>query len=86
MMSGLLVTLLLLLLGACSPGHVAAGKNGVDVWKFVGCHTIQQAPIDNVHVIHPGGDRKSGRFYFKQASLDLSVAPVTTGRACRDGD
>lgn len=83
-MAGLLLTLLLLLLG-CSPGHIAAG-NGAPIYKWVGCYVIEQAPVDNVHVIHPGGDLTSGQFFFKQASLDLSVAPVTTGRPCREGD
>jgi hypothetical protein len=84
-LSGLLLTLLALLLGACSPGHVAAGKNGVGVWQFVGCHAIEQAPPrQGVHVIHPFGDMQSGRFYFKQATnLDGRIGPVVNGRPCQ---
>ena len=81
-MAGLLLTLLLLLLG-CSPGHIAAG-NGAPIYEWVGCHTIRQAPPrQGVHVIHPFGDLKSGRFYFKQAAnLDGRIGPVVTGRPC----
>jgi hypothetical protein len=89
-MAGLLLTLLMILLG-CSPGHIAAGKNnGVGIWQYTGCHVVSQSPShDGAFAIHPLGDLQvADKFYFKQAtSLDGStVAPVTTGRPCREGD
>lgn len=83
--AGLLITLLMLLLGACSPGHQSAARHGVGIWQYVGCHIIEQTPSDvGAHVIHPFGDMKSGRFYFKQATslVDDKNVTVTTGKPC----
>ena len=82
--SGLLVTLLMLLLGACSPGQIAGNRNGTDEYVFVGCHTVTATPHKGSYAIEPRGDLAVGaKFYFKQVSLDgTTVAPVVTGRAC----
>jgi hypothetical protein len=86
MVASLLITLIMLLLGACSvsPGHVAAGMNGVGVWQFVGCYVVRQSPEPDsgVYAIGPFGDLGPGsRVYFKQESAD-GTAPMVTGRPC----
>jgi len=82
--SGLLVTLLLLLLGACSPGQIAGNKNGLGEYVWVGCHVVTATPRKGSYAIEPRGDLAVGaKFYFKQVSLDgTTVAPVVTGRPC----
>ena len=83
MMSGLLVTLLMLLLAGCSPGHVAANKQGIAEYVWTGCHVVTDTPRKGSHAIHPLGDLKvGGKFFFNQVSLDGTVGPVTTGRPC----
>jgi hypothetical protein len=83
MVSGLLVTLLLLLLGACSPGQIAGNKNGVGEYVWTGCHVVTDTPRKGAHVIHPFGDLGLGdKFYFKQVSLDGTSGEVVTGKRC----
>ena len=83
MVSGLLVTLLMLLLGACSPGHIAANKNGIAEYTWTGCHVVTATPHKGSYAIEPLSDLGVGdKFYFKQASLDGVVAPVVTGKPC----
>ena len=83
MVSGLLVTLLMLLLGACSPGHIAANKNGIAEYTWTGCHVVTATPHKGSYAIEPLGDLGAGdKFYFKQVSLDGMVAPVVTGKPC----
>jgi hypothetical protein len=87
MYAGLLITLLMLLLGACSPGHVAANKQGIAEYAWTGCHVVTATPREGAYAIEPLGDLGAGdKFYFKQVSLDGTVAPVTTGRVCHEGE
>ena len=83
MVSGLLVTLLLLLLGACSPGQIAGNKNGLGEYVWVGCHVVTATPHQGAYAIDPLGDLWLGdNLYFKQVSLDGTVGPVATGKPC----
>ena len=82
--SGLLVTLLLLLLGACSPGQISGNTNGLGEYVWTGCHVVTATPRKGSHAFYPLGDLWLGdQFYFKQVSLDGTVAPVVTGKPCR---
>ena len=85
MVSGLLITLLMLLLSGCSLGHTAANKQGVAEYVWVGCHVVTETPSKGAHVIYPLGDLGVGdKFYFKQVGIDGTVAPVVTGKPCSD--
>lgn len=72
------------LLGACTPGHIAANKNGKAEYVWVGCHIVTENPSsDGSYVIGPFGDLPVGeRFYFKQVGNDGKVSPVTNGKPC----
>lgn len=84
MASGLLVTLLMLLLGACSLGQIAGNKNGVGEYVWTGCHVVVATPPKGSHAFYPLGDLSVGdKFYFKQVGLDGTVGPVTTGKPCQ---
>jgi hypothetical protein len=76
---------ILIILGACSPGHIAA-NNGTDRWAHVGCHIVTNSPSKTgEYAIHPLGDLAIGdRLYFKQKNKDGTVGPVTTGVPCLD--
>ena len=83
MASGLLVTLLLLLLGACSPGQISGNTNGLGEYVWTGCHVVTATPRKGSHAFYPLGDLSVGdKFYFKQVGLDGTVGPVTTGKPC----
>jgi len=78
----------LLATAACSPGHMAANKNGVAEYVFVGCHEVTLVPSDEgSYAFQPLGDdlRVGDRFFFKQVGTDSTVAPVTTGKPCKEG-
>ena len=83
--SGLLVTLLLLLLGGCSPGQIAGNKNGLGEYVWTGgCREVTANPSrDGSYAIGPLGDLwLDRRFFFKQKNLDGSVSTVN-GKPCR---
>jgi sortase (surface protein transpeptidase) len=73
----------LLATAACSPGHVAANRNGVATYVYVGCHEVTSTPSDEgSYAFQPLGDLRVGdRFFFKQVGHS-TVAPVTTGKPC----
>ena len=75
--------LVLLVLGACSPGHIAANK-GAKEWVWVGCHivTINPSPSGE-YAIGPTGDLDIGdKLYYKQKRKNGTVGPVTTAIPC----
>ena len=83
MYAGLLITLLMILLGACSPGHIAANKNGIAEYAWAGCHVVTETPRNGAYAIEPLGDLAAGdKLFFKQVSLDGTVSPVVTGKPC----
>ena len=71
--------LVLLVLGACSPGHIAANK-GAKEWVWVGCHivTINPSPSGE-YAIGPAGDLDIGdKLYYKQKEVNKSGS-ITIG-------
>jgi len=78
----------LAVLGACSPGHIAASKNGKAEYVWVGCHVVTQNPSPSGEYAFspdPFQDLSVGdKLYFKQVGNDGSVGPVTTGEPCKD--
>jgi len=85
-MKTLVVVSTLALLTACSPGHIAANKNGKAEYVWVGCHVVTENPSsDGSYVIGPLGDLPVGeKFYFKQVNDDSTVSPVLNGKPCVD--
>tara|TARA_B100002019_G_C21024970_1_gene476749 strand:- start:339 stop:602 length:264 start_codon:yes stop_codon:yes gene_type:complete len=75
----------LVLLGACSPGWVAANKGPAE-YAWVGCHEVTQNPSPTgEYAIQPFHDLPIGsKIYFKQLSKDGTVGPVTTGVPCKN--
>lgn len=73
------------LVAACSPGHIAANKNGRAEYVWVGCHKVTQSPSkDGSYAISPVGDLVAGnKIFFKQVSKDGTVGKVTTGQPCK---
>jgi hypothetical protein len=78
----------LAVLGACSPGHIAASKNGKAEYVWVGCHVVTQYPsASGEYAFSPNlfKDLSVGdKLYFKQVSNDGSIGPVETGEPCKD--
>ena len=67
----------LLATAACSPGQIAANKNGVGEYVWVGCHLITEMPKEGSYAFSPLGDLEVGdNFYFKQVSNHDTVGPV----------
>jgi hypothetical protein len=83
-MKTLVVVSTLALLTACSPGHIAANKNGKAEYVWVGCHIVTENPSsDGSYVIGPLGDLPVGeKFFYKQIDNNGKVGPVTTGKPC----
>ena len=83
-MKTLVVVSALAFLAACSPGHIAANKNGRAEYVWVGCHVVTENPSsDGSYVIDPIGDLPVGeKFYFKQVNNDGTVSPVLNGKPC----
>ena len=83
-MKTLVVVSALALIAACSPGHIAANKNGKAEWAWIGCHVVTENPSSNgSYAIGPLGDLPVGaKFFFKQVGNDGKVKPVTTGKPC----
>mgnify|MGYP003650336756 CR=1 FL=1 len=74
-----------LLATACSPAHMAANKNGIGEYVWVGCHVITKIPNEGSYAFYPLDELLEGNiFYFKQASLDGSVGPVLVGEPCKE--
>jgi|TARA_R110001592_G_scaffold138047_5_gene356502 hypothetical protein len=77
----------LAVLGACSPGHIAANKNGKAEYVWVGCHNVTQNPsTSGAYAISPDPlqDLAIGdKLYFKQVGNDGTVGPVETGEPCK---
>ena len=85
-MKPLLFVAATVVLGACSPGHIAANK-GTDKFEWVGCHVVTQNPAPTgEYAISPNifSDLPIGsKFFFKQVSKDGTVGPITTGVPCK---